>query len=127
MPPNDQRLQLSAKAQESLGLIPGTQFYSPFPFAGMNVQSSAIARCASSRGIRPSHTPACSLFSIRSFAWKPGAASGQRFDGSLLPPISRGTRWSSSNADGVSGTGRPYAAKMAARVADVTRRRARVD
>ena len=35
--------QLSAKAQESLGLIPGTQFYSPFPFMGMNVQSSGIA------------------------------------------------------------------------------------
>lgn len=43
MPPNDQRLQLSAKAQESLGLIPGTQFYSPFPFAGMNTQASSIA------------------------------------------------------------------------------------
>lgn len=34
---------LSAKAQESLGMIPGTQFYSPFPFMGMNVQSSGIA------------------------------------------------------------------------------------
>lgn len=34
---------LSAKAQESLGMIPGSQFFSPFPFSGMNVQSSSIA------------------------------------------------------------------------------------
>lgn len=35
--------KLSAKAQSQLGMIPGTAFYSPFPFAGMNVQSSGIA------------------------------------------------------------------------------------
>lgn len=34
---------LSAKAQESLGLPPGFKGYSPFPFGGMNVQASPIA------------------------------------------------------------------------------------
>lgn len=34
---------LSSKAQESLGMIPGSAFYSPFPFSGMNVESSGIA------------------------------------------------------------------------------------
>lgn len=38
-----QTVQLSAKAQQQLGMIPGTRFYTPFPFAGMNVQSSSIA------------------------------------------------------------------------------------
>src|ERR1700691_1939941 len=33
----------SSKAQESLGLPPGFRTYSPFPFAGMNVQSSPLA------------------------------------------------------------------------------------
>lgn len=40
---SDRGSSLSAKAQESLGMKPGSQFYSPFPFMGMNVQSSGIA------------------------------------------------------------------------------------
>lgn len=35
--------ELSAKAQEALGLPPGFKAYTPFPFKGMNVQDSAIA------------------------------------------------------------------------------------
>lgn len=35
--------QLSAKAQEQLGFVQGTKFYSPFPFGGMNVSASAPA------------------------------------------------------------------------------------
>lgn len=39
----DERVKIAAKAQSELGMIPGTQFYSPFPFGGMNVQASRIA------------------------------------------------------------------------------------
>jgi len=35
--------QLSQKASEQLGLPPGFKAYSPFPFSGMNTQSSSIA------------------------------------------------------------------------------------
>ena len=35
--------QLSSKAQEALGIAPGTKFWSPFPFAGMNVSASRVA------------------------------------------------------------------------------------
>jgi hypothetical protein len=35
--------RLSAKAQASLGMPEGLRFYSPFPFSGMNVQSSPVA------------------------------------------------------------------------------------
>jgi hypothetical protein len=35
--------KLSAKASEQLGLPPGFRTYSPFPFGGMNVQSSPVA------------------------------------------------------------------------------------
>lgn len=35
--------QASAKAQQSMGLPPGFKVYSPFPFEGINIQSSAIA------------------------------------------------------------------------------------
>ena len=35
--------KLSAKASEQLGLPPGFKTYSPFPFGGMNVQSSPVA------------------------------------------------------------------------------------
>lgn len=34
---------MSAKAQEAMGLPPGAKFYSPFPFGGMNTQASPIA------------------------------------------------------------------------------------
>lgn len=34
------RAQLSAKAQSQLGLWPGAKFWSPFPFAGMNLSAS---------------------------------------------------------------------------------------
>ena len=34
---------ISAKAQEAMGLPPGFKAYTPFPFAGMNVQASSIA------------------------------------------------------------------------------------
>lgn len=34
---------LSAKAQQTLGLPTGIKFYSPFPFAGLNTQDSALA------------------------------------------------------------------------------------
>ena len=40
MPPQQ---NISAKAQEAMGLPPGFKAYSPFPFGGMNVQSSPIA------------------------------------------------------------------------------------
>ena len=38
-----QLTNLSAKSQEQLGLTPGTQFYSPFPFGGINTNASRIA------------------------------------------------------------------------------------
>ena len=39
----DPRGQISAKAQQSLGLPEGFKTYSPFPFGGMNVQASPVA------------------------------------------------------------------------------------
>lgn len=38
-----QKSQMSARAQQTLGLPTGFKTYSPFPFSGMNTQSSAIA------------------------------------------------------------------------------------
>ena len=42
MPPPPQQ-NMSAKAQEAMGLPPGFKAYSPFPFGGMNVKDSPIA------------------------------------------------------------------------------------
>ena len=42
MPPPPQQ-NMSAKAQEAMGLPPGFKAYSPFPFGGMNVKNSPIA------------------------------------------------------------------------------------
>ena len=35
--------QMAGAAQRAMGLRPGTQFYTPFPFAGMNTQASPVA------------------------------------------------------------------------------------
>jgi len=36
-------LKISSAAQKSLNLLPGTKFYSPFPFGGMNAEASPLA------------------------------------------------------------------------------------
>ena len=41
--PEQKKGQFAQKVEQSLGIIPGTKLYSPFPFAGMNLQDTPVA------------------------------------------------------------------------------------
>src|SRR5215467_8720644 len=39
----DKRGQFASKVEQTLGIIPGTKLWTPFPFAGLNLQDTAVA------------------------------------------------------------------------------------